>query len=136
MGGSSPFWRVAPLRANTRPEGGERSRATRADRSAEVLRIDAFLQEQRAGRPAGGGRGTPCSPWPTAAPRTLPRVRDRIVLGENLDVLRTLPDGGFELVYMDPPFNTGRKQTRRTLTTTADEGGDRTGFGGRRYRSR
>ncbi len=63
-------------------------------------------------------------------------MRDRIVLGENLDVLRTLPDRGFQLVYMDPPFNTGRTQARRTLATMADAGGDRTGFGGRRYRSR
>ena len=38
------------------------------------------------------------------------------------------------MVYTDPPFNTGRTQTRRSLTTVgAGEGGDRTGFGGRRY---
>ena len=38
------------------------------------------------------------------------------------------------MVYADPPFNTGRTQTRRTLVTTgAPEDGDRTGFGGRRY---
>ena len=38
------------------------------------------------------------------------------------------------MVYADPPFNTGRTQTRRSLVTTgAPDGGDRTGFGGRRY---
>ena len=38
------------------------------------------------------------------------------------------------MVYADPPFNTGRTQTRRSLATVgAAEGGDRTGFGGRRY---
>jgi site-specific DNA-methyltransferase (adenine-specific) len=38
------------------------------------------------------------------------------------------------MVYMDPPFNTGRTQTRRNMATVgALDGGDRTGFGGRRY---
>jgi len=38
------------------------------------------------------------------------------------------------MVYADPPFNTGRTQTRRSLATVgAPDGGDRTGFGGRRY---
>jgi site-specific DNA-methyltransferase (adenine-specific) len=37
---------------------------------------------------------------------------------------------------MDPQFNTGRAQARRTLTVAADGAGDRTGFGGRRYRTR
>ena len=57
--------------------------------------------------------------------------------GDNLGVLAGLPDGAFDLVYMDPPFNTGRAQARRTLSVAADpRGGDRVGFGGRRYRSR
>jgi site-specific DNA-methyltransferase (adenine-specific) len=60
----------------------------------------------------------------------------RVVLADNLDVLRSLPDGSIDLVYVDPPFNTGKRQTLRRLRTVADpEGGDRTGFGGRRYRS-
>src|SRR5688500_19573523 len=37
------------------------------------------------------------------------------------------------MVYADPPFNTGKVQTRRRLATVAAESGDRTGFGGRRY---
>jgi site-specific DNA-methyltransferase (adenine-specific) len=64
---------------------------------------------------------------------------DLVIEGENLDVLPRLPDGAFDLVYLDPPFNTGRTQERRTLATaaTTDDGaGDRTGFGGRRYRTR
>ena len=40
------------------------------------------------------------------------------------------------MIYIDPPFNTGRRQRRVTLETTADSEGDREGFGGRRYRSR
>ena len=39
------------------------------------------------------------------------------------------------MVYADPPFNTGRAQVRRTLATVAAAGGDRVGFGGRRYAS-
>ena len=57
-----------------------------------------------------------------------------VVHGDNLDVLPALPDGTFQLIYIDPPFNTGEVQQRRTLTTVRTvEGGDRTGFGGRRY---
>ncbi len=58
-----------------------------------------------------------------------------IVLGDNLDALRKLPDRCARLVYIDPPFNTGRRQTRVRLRTVQDEDGDRTGFAGRRYRS-
>lgn len=59
----------------------------------------------------------------------------RVVLAENLEYLRTLPAGLAALIYIDPPFNTGRRQRRRSLRTVADAGGDRTGFKGRRYRS-
>ncbi|MBK5111366.1 MAG: site-specific DNA-methyltransferase [Thermoleophilia bacterium] len=59
----------------------------------------------------------------------------QILLGENLELLAGMPDGAFQLVYIDPPFNTGRDQARGSIRTVADEGGDRTGFGGRRYRT-
>jgi len=58
-----------------------------------------------------------------------------IYLGDNLELLERLPDGAFALVYVDPPFNTGKEQRRLTLATAADDGGDRTGFAGRRYRT-
>src|SRR6266540_3834530 len=61
--------------------------------------------------------------------------RDEIVLGENLEVLPRFADESFQLIYIDPPFNTGRKQRRLTLATVPDEDGDRVGFNGRRYRS-
>jgi len=60
---------------------------------------------------------------------------DSILLGENLDLLATFDDATFQLIYIDPPFNTRSTQTRRTLRTVADESGDRTGFQGRRYRT-
>ena len=40
---------------------------------------------------------------------------DQILLGENLALLPRLADRCFQLVYIDPPFNTGRAQVRRTL---------------------
>jgi site-specific DNA-methyltransferase (adenine-specific) len=58
-----------------------------------------------------------------------------VVRADNLDVLARIPDGAVDLVYVDPPFNTGRRQTRDVLRTVRDEGGDRTGFGGHRYRT-
>ncbi|MDQ4019427.1 MAG: site-specific DNA-methyltransferase [Actinomycetota bacterium] len=60
---------------------------------------------------------------------------DLVLAGDNLDVLPQFPDGTFQLVYADPPFNTGRRRSRRTLETQAAPDGDRTGFGGRRYRT-
>ena len=58
-----------------------------------------------------------------------------IHLGDNLDVLRGLPSGRFQLIYIDPPFNTGRIQRRTQLRTVRDDDGDRLGWSGKRYRS-
>jgi site-specific DNA-methyltransferase (adenine-specific) len=58
-----------------------------------------------------------------------------IVLSDNLPVLRELETGSVQLAYLDPPFNTGRTRRRTTLRAVADPDGDRTGFGGRRYRT-
>ena len=60
---------------------------------------------------------------------------DLVVCGDNGLVLAALPAGGFDLVYMDPPFNTGRSQARHTLAVEQAPDG-RVGFGGRRYSSR
>ncbi len=64
------------------------------------------------------------------------RRDDRIITGDCLEVLPSLDAGAFQMVYIDPPFNTGKQQLRRTLRTEADTNGDRTGFGGRRYATR
>ncbi|WP_073389521.1 DNA-methyltransferase [Jatrophihabitans endophyticus] len=58
---------------------------------------------------------------------------DYVVAGDNAVVLPRLPDASVQLVYIDPPFNTGAVQQRRTLRTVRDDAGDRTGFQGRRY---
>ena len=54
---------------------------------------------------------------------------------DGVEVARGLADESVDLVYLDPPFNTGRRQEReQTRSRRAEEGGgDRTGFGGRRY---
>ncbi len=59
-----------------------------------------------------------------------------IILGDSLEVLPRLEDGSFQMIYIDPPFNTGKAQTRRTIQTVPDEGGDRVGFQGRRFKTR
>lgn len=61
----------------------------------------------------------------------------QIILGDNLAGLASLPDAFASVVYVDPPFNTGKVQKRdrikATATKDAEARGDRTGFGGRRY---
>ncbi len=60
----------------------------------------------------------------------------KIVFGDNLPFLRSLPDGCVELIYVDPPFNTGKRQERNRIKTVRDDGGgDRSGYGGHRYRT-
>lgn len=58
-----------------------------------------------------------------------------VVQADNLDVLRELPDSSLDLVYVDPPFNTGRERFLRRIKTARDSDGDRTGFQGQRYRT-
>lgn len=60
---------------------------------------------------------------------------DQVVLGDNMGVLPGLPAAWFQLVYIDPPFNTGKVQQRRTLATVQSKDGDRVGFGGRSYQT-
>jgi site-specific DNA-methyltransferase (adenine-specific) len=62
-------------------------------------------------------------------------VDDRILLGDNLELMQRLQPASFRLIYLDPPFNTGRRRRRESITVEADPNGDRSGFGGRRYRS-
>jgi site-specific DNA-methyltransferase (adenine-specific) len=57
---------------------------------------------------------------------------DLLIEADNARVLDALPDAAFDLIYIDPPFNTGARQTRRTIEVTPLEGGTR-GFGGRGY---
>ncbi len=60
---------------------------------------------------------------------------DWVVLGDNLSVMADLPCQGFQLIYVDPPFNTGQTRTRLTIRADADAAASRAGFGGRTYRT-
>jgi site-specific DNA-methyltransferase (adenine-specific) len=60
---------------------------------------------------------------------------DLLIEGDSTSVLTRLPDGAFDMAYVDPPFNTGRPQRRERLRVARDERGDRNGFGGHRYRT-
>lgn len=59
--------------------------------------------------------------------------RGWVYFGDNLPILQALPSETVDLIYIDPPFNTGRVQARPRLRTIQAESGDRVGFGGRRY---
>ena len=61
--------------------------------------------------------------------------RDQILLGENLEILPRFEDGSFQMIYIDPPFNTGKQQAKKTLATVSDKNGDRVGFQGRRFKT-
>jgi site-specific DNA-methyltransferase (adenine-specific) len=82
--------------------------------------------------------------WVTEAPPAA------IVHGDNLAVTRTLPDGCARLIYLDPPFNTGRVQRHQSIRTvratgepgssggsggTGHGGTSRVGFGGHSYQT-
>ena len=56
-----------------------------------------------------------------------------VYFGDNLAVLKSIPDSSIQLIYIDPPFNTGREQHRSKVTTKRSDQGDRVGFKGQRY---
>jgi len=66
-------------------------------------------------------------------PATIFLPMNRIYFGDNLPILQALPAESVDLIYVDPPFNTGKRQNRLQIRTEQSEKGDRTGFGGRRY---
>ncbi|MBI2567410.1 MAG: site-specific DNA-methyltransferase [Candidatus Schekmanbacteria bacterium] len=73
----------------------------------------------------------PASP-PTPNAHT-PQIE--IFHGDNLPILATFADASFDLIYIDPPFNTGHTQARTRIRTERAEDGDRVGFQGRTYRT-
>jgi len=58
-----------------------------------------------------------------------------VYFGDNLPILRELETSSVDLIYIDPPFNTGKQQARTQVRTARSEAGDRTGFQGRRYQT-
>jgi site-specific DNA-methyltransferase (adenine-specific) len=59
----------------------------------------------------------------------------RVLFGDNLKHLQEMEDATFDLIYVDPPFNTGKTQRMKRIQTHVDDQGDRVGFAGKRYRS-
>ena len=62
-------------------------------------------------------------------------MKNKIYYGDNLEILKNLASETIDLVYIDPPFNTGKKQARKQISVSQDENGDRVGFGGNRYQT-
>jgi len=60
---------------------------------------------------------------------------NRIIFDDNLKVLRTLPDETIDLIYIDPPFNTGKSQKMDRIKTVRSKNGDRAGFQGNKYQT-
>jgi site-specific DNA-methyltransferase (adenine-specific) len=62
-------------------------------------------------------------------------MNHKIYFGDNLPILESMADGSVSLIYIDPPFNTGKLQRRTRIKTTRSASGDRTGFTGNRYQT-
>jgi len=60
---------------------------------------------------------------------------NKVIFSDNLLFLNELPNDSVDLIYIDPPFNTGKAQARQQLRTVRSEDGDRTGFKGQRYKT-
>jgi len=60
-------------------------------------------------------------------------MTNEIFFGDNLDILKTMPSEYYDLIYIDPPFNTGKIQQRTQIKTVRSENGDRVGFQGEKY---
>jgi site-specific DNA-methyltransferase (adenine-specific) len=64
---------------------------------------------------------------------SLPPLSGEIHLGDNLPILERLPPASVDLIYIDPPFNTGSTQKRTRITARQSATGTRSGFGNARY---
>jgi site-specific DNA-methyltransferase (adenine-specific) len=69
---------------------------------------------------------TPACPWRPDGP-------DLVFTADNAAVLPLLPDAVFKMIYIDPPFNTGRARRQETLRTVQSDQGSRIGFRGKAY---
>ena len=94
--------------------------ATTAPFGAQPFATEPFATEPFARKPS-----------PSAAAKS-GSVPEGVILADNLGVLRAMPDGCIDLVYVDPPFGTGQVRRLDTMRTGAGER-TRLGFGDRRY---
>ncbi len=61
---------------------------------------------------------------------------NHIYFADNLAILKSMPAASIDLIYIDPPFNTGKVQSRTQLKTEQSSMGDRKGFSGRNYQTK
>ena len=62
-------------------------------------------------------------------------MNNKVYFGDNLPILQNINSGSVDLIYIDPPFNTGKTQKRTQVQTTRSTNGDRTGFNGEKYQT-
>jgi site-specific DNA-methyltransferase (adenine-specific) len=62
-------------------------------------------------------------------------MKNQIYYDDNLEILKRIPDGSVQLIYIDPPFNSGKQQARTQIQTVRDPEGDRVGFSGTTYKT-
>jgi site-specific DNA-methyltransferase (adenine-specific) len=155
---TEPPWRQAARRHScspTEPPGGNTApdsvelqfdvRVLPCQGEQEVLRLlngaignlggNVDVVSAHCDPPSSSGWGGPLSREVARKLRFELGASDYVVLGDNAEVLPALPEGSFQLIYIDPPFNTGREQVRRTLKAKATDGPGRSGFGGRSYQT-
>src|ERR1700704_6051658 len=88
----------------------------RASGGAPSVLEEALGPLRRGHSPSGGNRTL----WRMHGPSRAPAM-DQILLGDSLELLPAFAAESFQLVYIDPPFNTGRTQVRRSLSAVRDE---------------
>jgi site-specific DNA-methyltransferase (adenine-specific) len=62
-------------------------------------------------------------------------VINHIYFGDNLPILKAMTSSVIDLIYIDPPFNTGRRRNLTQIKTVRSETGDRIGFKGQSYQT-
>jgi site-specific DNA-methyltransferase (adenine-specific) len=62
-------------------------------------------------------------------------MENKIIFEDNLPALQAMPSESVDLIYIDPPFNTGKEQARKQIRVERAKDGDRIGFGGNRYQT-
>ena len=124
---SGPAAEPQPARRRPRSTGPPAPRRTRTRR-----RNGEVVAGGDPGSPAEQRRGLTASMTDTV---WAPDGSNLVVHADNAEYLPTLPDGAFTLIYVDPPFNTGRVQQRQETKMVLNAGGegDRVGFKGRSY---
>lgn len=60
-------------------------------------------------------------------------MTNRIYFGDNIEILKNIESNSIPLIYIDPPFNSGKEQSRTQIRIRKDQNGDRTGFMGNTY---